>query len=80
VAYENHKVFELQNHKAVQMYQVKYWIRNTEDPALYDIKAAELAAANNAKFEKPTMAQHQTLVTINSNPVEPFVKSGSIFL
>jgi ATP-dependent phosphoenolpyruvate carboxykinase len=24
VAYENHKVFELQNHKAVQMYQVKY--------------------------------------------------------
>jgi hypothetical protein len=26
VAYENHKVFELQNHKAVQMYQVKYWI------------------------------------------------------
>jgi hypothetical protein len=27
VAYENHKVFGLQNHKAVQMYQVKYWIQ-----------------------------------------------------
>jgi ATP-dependent phosphoenolpyruvate carboxykinase len=50
------KYLELQNHKAVQMYQVKYWIRNTwEDPALYDIKAAELAAkfkANFAKFEE----------------------------
>jgi phosphoenolpyruvate carboxykinase (ATP) len=53
VAYENHKVFELQNHKAVQMYQVKY-LRNTwEDPALYDIKAAELAKFKaNLPFEE----------------------------
>jgi hypothetical protein len=37
------KYLELQNHKAVQMYQVKYWIRNTWEDPVYDIKAAELA-------------------------------------
>jgi hypothetical protein len=60
------KYLELQNHKAVQMYQVKYWIQTPGKTALYDIKAerqnSKLTSPNLKNLPMPRLWQeHQTL-------------------